>query len=74
MIPARIRKMLGIREGSLLAVAAERDMIVLKKVESGLSTEDLRTLRLVEEAWKDMEDGRYRVRKKEAFFKELKGW
>ena len=74
VIPTRIRKKLNIREGSVLAVAAENGMIVLKKVEPSLSAEDLRTLRLVEEAWKDIEDGRYKVRGKEAFFKELKSW
>jgi AbrB family looped-hinge helix DNA binding protein len=40
MIPARIRKQLDIHEGTVLAVAAERDMIVLKKVESGVEEPD----------------------------------
>jgi AbrB family looped-hinge helix DNA binding protein len=74
VIPARIRKQLDIHEGTVLAVAAERDMIVLKKVESDLSAKDLQTLKLVEEAWKDIESGRFAVRDKEAFFKELKQW
>ncbi len=74
VIPTRIRKRFGIREGSVLAVAAQKDMIVLKKIESGLSAEDLKSLKLVEEAWKDLEEGRYSVRSKEAFFKELKEW
>jgi AbrB family looped-hinge helix DNA binding protein len=74
VIPTKIRKKFDIREGSVLAVAAENGMIVLKKVESGLSAEDLKTLKLVEEAWKDIESGRYRTREKEAFFKELKNW
>lgn len=74
VIPTQIRKMLDIREGSLLAVAAENDMIVLKKIKSGLSADDLKTLKLVEEAWKDIEKGQYSVRSKEAFFKELKRW
>ncbi len=74
VIPTKIRKRFGIREGSVFAVAAQKDMIVLKKIESGLSAEDLKSLKLVEEAWKDIEDGRYSVRSKEAFFKELKEW
>ncbi|MDV3292732.1 MAG: AbrB/MazE/SpoVT family DNA-binding domain-containing protein [Nitrososphaerales archaeon] len=74
VIPTKIRKRLDIKEGSVFAVAAEKDMIVLKKVESGLSAEDLRSLRLVEEAWRDIAEGRYSVRSKEAFFKELKEW
>ncbi len=74
VIPTRIRKKFGIKEGSVFAVAAQGDMIVLKKIESGVSAEDLKSLRLIEEAWKDIEEGRYSVRSKEAFFKELKEW
>jgi AbrB family looped-hinge helix DNA binding protein len=74
VIPTKIRKRFNIKEGSVLAVAARDGVIVLKKIESGLSAEDLKSLRLVEEAWKDIEEGRYSVRSKEAFFKELKEW
>jgi AbrB family looped-hinge helix DNA binding protein len=74
VIPTKIRKKLAIKEGSVLAVVADGDMIVLKKVNSGLSEEDLKTVRLVEEAWKDIEEGRYGVLSKEAFFKKLKEW
>ncbi len=74
VIPTKIRRKLNIEEGSVLAVAAQDGLIVLKKMDSGLSTEDLKSLRLVEEAWKDIEAGRYSVRSKEAFFKELKDW
>ena len=74
VIPTKIRKKFDIREGSVLDVASRKDLIVLKKVESGLSAEDLKSLRLVEEAWTDNEEGRYGVRSKEAFFKELKKW
>lgn len=74
VIPTKIRKELGIREGSLLAVSARNDMIVLKKVDSDLTAEDLKSLRLVEEAWKDIEEGRYGVKSKQAFFEELKNW
>ena len=74
VIPARIRKKLGVRDGSLFAVASERDMIILKKVDTKVTKEDMKTLRLVEEAWEDKESGRYRSRSVEAFFKELKEW
>lgn len=52
----------------------KKDMILLKKIESGLSTEDLKSLKLVEEAWEDIEEGRYNLRSKEVFFKELREW
>ena len=74
VIPTKIRKKLAIKEGSLLAVSSKNGMIILKKVEPGLSAADLRSLRLVEEAWKDIKEGRYGTLSKEAFFKELKDW
>ena len=74
VIPTRIRKRLDIKEGSIFAVAADRDVIILKKVDSDLSAADLKSMRLVEEAWKDVEEGSYGVLSKEAFFKELKQW
>jgi AbrB family looped-hinge helix DNA binding protein len=74
VIPTKIRKRFKIEEGSILAVAAQNGLIVLKKIDSGLSSEDLKSLRLIEEAWKDIEEGKYSVRSKEAFFEELKDW
>lgn len=74
VIPTKIRRRFNIEEGSVLAVTAQNGLIVLKKIDSGLSAEDLKSLRLIEEAWKDIEEGRYSVHSKEAFFKELKDW
>ncbi len=74
VIPTKIRKRFDIREGSVLAIVAENDLIVLKKIGPALTGEDLKTLRLVEEAWKDIEKGRFQVRSREAFFEELKEW
>jgi len=39
-----------------------------------MKAEDLRTLKLIEEAWEDVEKGRYKSYHKEAFLKELKKW
>ena len=74
VIPTDIRKKLGVKKGSILAVTAKKDMIVLKKLDTKMKPEDLRTLKLLEEAWEDIEKGRYKVYSKEAFFKELKKW
>lgn len=74
VIPAKVRKKMRLKEGSVLAVSAKKDMIVLKKIETKIKAEDLRTLKLIEEAWEDIEKGRYKVYSKEAFFKELKKW
>ena len=74
VIPSKIRKKLKIDESSMFVVAAQNDMIVLKKLDRRLSDDDLKTIRLIEEAWRDMEKGRYKVRSKESFFEELKKW
>jgi len=74
VIPTILRKQLGIKRGSVFAVSAKKDMIVLKKLETGISSEDLKTLKLIEEAWKDIEEGRYKVYSRKAFFKEFKKW
>jgi AbrB family looped-hinge helix DNA binding protein len=50
VIPSGIRKQLDIANGSLLAVTTQDDMIVLKKVTSKMTLEDMKTLKLVEEA------------------------
>jgi len=74
VIPTKIRKKLKIEEGSILAIAAENGMIVLKKMDSKLTEKDLKTLRLVKEAWNDIERGKYKVRPPETFFEELREW
>ncbi len=74
VIPGAVRRKLGIKRGSVFAVSARNDMIVLKKLETEIKSEDLKTLKRIEEAWRDIERGRYRVYSKKAFFKEFKKW
>lgn len=74
VIPSNIRKKLNIGSGSLLAVTAQDDLIILKKVSSDISSKDMMTLKLIEEAWEDIDKGKYKVRSKNEFFKELREW
>ena len=74
VIPSNIRRKLKIGNGSLLAVTTQDDLIVLKKVNSKISSADMKTLKLIEEAWKDLDKGNYKVRSKEDFFKEYREW
>lgn len=74
VIPQSIREKLKVKEGSIFAVASCDNTIILKKIENPLIKEDVKTMKLVEEAWEDMEKGRYRVLSKEDFLKELKRW
>ena len=74
VIPTVLRKRLGIKQGTVFSVAARKDMIVLKKIDAKLSKQDLKSLKLIEEAWKDIEQGRYRVMSKQSYLNELKEW
>lgn len=74
VIPSAVRRRLGIKEGSVFAVSAKNDMLVLKKLETRLQAENLRTLKLIEEAWEDIEKGRFKRASPEKFFKELAKW
>jgi len=74
VIPRDLRRKLGIIEGSIFAISAMKNMIVLRKLDTGMKPEDLKTLKLLEEAWEDVEKGRSRAYSKEAFFKEFKKW
>ena len=74
VIPTDIRKKLNIKEGSVFAVSSKKNMLVLKKLDTKIKAEDLKTLKLIEEAWEDIEKGRYKTYSREAFFKELKKW
>jgi AbrB family looped-hinge helix DNA binding protein len=74
VIPSIIRKKLAIKEGSVFAVSSKDNMIVLRKLETGMREEDLRTLKLIEEAWQDIEEGKFKTASPEKFFKELRKW
>lgn len=74
VIPQSIREKMKIEEGSMVAVTSHEGLVVLKKIEKPISKEDVKTLRLVEEAWDDIGKGRYRELNKEDFLKELGRW
>ncbi|MDE1874024.1 MAG: AbrB/MazE/SpoVT family DNA-binding domain-containing protein [Candidatus Micrarchaeota archaeon] len=74
VIPTKMRKRLNIKEGSLFLISSEKGVIVMKKISTKINPEDLKTIRLVEEAWKDIEEGRYKVLSAGAFSKELAKW
>jgi len=74
VIPSDIRKRLHVKEGSVFGVVAKNDTIILKKLDTKITADDMRTLKLVEESWKDIEEGRYKRTSVEDFFKELSKW
>jgi AbrB family looped-hinge helix DNA binding protein len=74
VIPTSIREKLGVKEGTVFAITAKKDMVVLKKIDTKMKAEDLRSLKLIEEAWEDIEKGRYKVATADNFFKEMAKW
>ena len=74
VIPTDIRKKMHIKEGSVFGVTSKKDMIILKKLDSKMTEDDLKTLKSLEEAWKDIEEGRYKEYPVDKFFKEIKKW
>lgn len=71
VIPQELRK--GINEGDKLVVIKNNDQIILKKADKFDKNleEDLEFARRTEEAWKEIEVGKYKSMSVEEFFKEL---
>lgn len=76
VIPKDIRGELNIKAGSSFAVAStSRDTVVLKKIKNPLSKEDLESLKGVEEAWKEIERGKYTSYENvDEFLEDMKKW
>jgi AbrB family looped-hinge helix DNA binding protein len=74
VIPEDIRKRLKISKGSVFAVTSKKEMIVMRKLDTKLSKADLKTLKGLEEAWKDIKNGKYKVLSPDEFSKELAKW
>ena len=74
VIPLDIRKKLNIKTGNLFAIASDHEMLILKKLKNPVSKTDINTLKIVSEAWQDIEEGRCRIENLDDFIKEAKKW
>jgi AbrB family looped-hinge helix DNA binding protein len=74
VIPEDIRKRLKIQKGSVFVITSKKEMIVLKKLDTKITKADLKTLKAVEDAWKDIEHGKYKVLGVNEFSQELAKW
>ena len=74
VIPEDIRKRLKISKGSVFAVTSKKGMIVMRKIDTKMSKADLKTLKGLEEARKDIKNGKYKVLSPYEFSKELAKW
>ena len=72
VIPQELRE--GINEGDKLVVIRNKDQIILKKADKfGKNIEeDLEFAKRTEEAWKQIDQGKYKELSKDEFLKEIK--
>ncbi len=71
VIPLSMRKKLKLEAGTPLAVDTTKGIIVMKPISSPI---DDRELRDVEQAWKKIERGAYKVAGAKEFIRELRKW
>jgi AbrB family looped-hinge helix DNA binding protein len=74
VIPQGIRDKLSLRDGQILAVSTEDNLIVLKKVDNNLEKEELKIFNNIKGAWREIEAGKCRKVSKEEFLKNIKEW
>ena len=74
VIPHGIREKVGLNDGETLAVSTQDGLIVLKKIENPMEEDDLKTLAEIREAWKEIEEGKFKRMKSEDFLKEISKW
>jgi len=72
VIPAELRK--DMKEGDKIVVIRNENQIILKKAESFDKNleEDILVAKRVEEAWKEIEQGKYKRMSPEDFLKEIR--
>ena len=74
VLPREIREELHLEEGTILVAVKKEGLVILKKIDNPILKEDLETIKLVEEAWEDIDKGRYKKMKSEDFLNEIKKW
>ena len=74
VLPRNIREELHLEEGTILATIKKDNLVVLKKIDNPILKQDIETLRLVEEAWDDIDRGKFKKMKSEDFLTEIKKW
>jgi AbrB family looped-hinge helix DNA binding protein len=74
VIPLELRK--GIKEGDKLVVIRNENQLILKKADEFDKNieEDLEFARRTEEAWKDIDEGKYEEYTFDEFIDKLKKW
>jgi AbrB family looped-hinge helix DNA binding protein len=74
VLPKDVRTKLHLKKGTMFAMQATKNVILLKKIDNPILKADLETLQKVEEAWDDITHGKFHKASKEDFLKELATW
>jgi bifunctional DNA-binding transcriptional regulator/antitoxin component of YhaV-PrlF toxin-antitoxin module len=71
-----VRNRLGIQAGNVFAILTPRkgNLVVLRKIDSKSLQADLRILREIERAWREIERGEARRATRKGFVEELETW
>ena len=74
VIPNKVRKKLGIKNGNVFTITEKKGLIVLKKLDQKLTADDINTLQSIQQAWEEIEHGKGGSAKRSEFFKEFAKW
>jgi AbrB family looped-hinge helix DNA binding protein len=74
VIPNKVRKKLDIREGNVFVLTEKNGLIVLKKVSQELTRDDIKTLKSIHDAWREIESGKCGKAKVSTFLTEFAKW
>ena len=74
VIPNMVRKKLDIKDGNVFAITEKKGLIVLKKVNQRLNQDDIKTLKSIHDAWKEIENGKGGKTKTSKFLTEFAKW
>lgn len=74
VIPNKVRKKLDIKDGNVFVITEKKGLIVLKKVDQELNQDDIKTLKSIHEAWRQIESGKGGKAKTSKFFMEFAKW
>jgi AbrB family looped-hinge helix DNA binding protein len=74
VIPNRVREKLDIKEGNVFAITEKKGLIVLKKINQQLSQDDIKTLKSIHDAWKEIENSKGGKTTTSKFLAEFAKW
>jgi len=74
VIPKELRDETHIKDGDVLLVTKLEELLVLKKLDTSISEEDLWLVKEAEKGWKEIKEGRFKRMGRKDFLEELEKW